>query len=196
MMKACLMLLLWLTATTAFAQAPSASTQPTDVVQHFWASATEGELLSSEGWTRASRAYANPANWPGSNIIRVVSNHWEVDTRQVVTKEGVATVFVWSREAGRIDSSLRFTPTIDDSIRVEFCLAFGQSYGNNFDRDGKVVSKFPLGEAWRITDPLPALPWTTVNTALRYVLEQRVKASDPKVKENADKTIAALLKRN
>ena len=36
-------------------------------------------------------------------------------------------------------------------------------------------------------------PWTTVNTAIRYVLEQKAKATDAAVKKNADETIEAML---
>jgi hypothetical protein len=47
--------------------------------------------------------------------------------------------------------------------------------------------------AWQIEGPQGA-PWTTVNTAIRYVLEMRAKAKDPQIKRNADDTIGQLLK--
>jgi phage host-nuclease inhibitor protein Gam len=47
--------------------------------------------------------------------------------------------------------------------------------------------------AWRITEPRD-FRWTTVNTAIRYVLEKRNKTTDPVIRENADRTIKALLR--
>ena len=49
--------------------------------------------------------------------------------------------------------------------------------------------------AWQI-EKTPALAWTTVNTAIRYVLEMRIKTNDPSIKKNADETLEKLLKRH
>jgi hypothetical protein len=46
---------------------------------------------------------------------------------------------------------------------------------------------------WQIKEPI-GLPWTTVNTAIRYVLEKREKATNPAIRKNADETLARRLK--
>jgi hypothetical protein len=40
----------------------------------------------------------------------------------------------------------------------------------------------------------PGSPWTTVNTAIRYVPEMRTKTADPGIEKNADQTLAELMK--
>ena len=49
--------------------------------------------------------------------------------------------------------------------------------------------------AWQI-EKTPAFRWTTVNTAIRYVLELRAKSHDPSIRKNADETLEKLLKRH
>jgi hypothetical protein len=46
---------------------------------------------------------------------------------------------------------------------------------------------------WKVKGS-PGDPWTTVNTAIRYALEMREKATHPAIKKNADQTIAKLLR--
>jgi hypothetical protein len=60
--------------------------------------------------------------------------------------------------------------------------------------DGETVVREMIGPAvWQIEDS-PKTTWTTVNTAIRYVLEARSKTSDPILKRNADEIIAKLLR--
>jgi len=67
------------------------------------------------------------------------------------------------------------------------------AYSTMYSSDGK-VSKKPVGARfWQIQGP-PGAPWTTVNTAIRYVLEMRAKTADPVIKKNADQTLAELMK--
>ena len=67
-------------------------------------------------------------------------------------------------------------------------------YDMTYGPDGKtVVSKKPSGtRGWQIDDPR-GIPWTTVNTAIRYALEMRNKTTDPALKKNSDDTLAKLL---
>ena len=43
-------------------------------------------------------------------------------------------------------------------------------------------------------DDSRGIPWTTVSTAVRYVLEMRDNTADPTIKKNADETLAQILK--
>jgi hypothetical protein len=62
-----------------------------------------------------------------------------------------------------------------------------------FKEDGKTVEREISGpEEWKIEGSAESR-WTTVNAAICYVLEMRSKTTDPTVKANADKTIAALM---
>lgn len=63
-----------------------------------------------------------------------------------------------------------------------------------FGPDGKTVLKQMVGPQleWQISGAQPP-PWTTVNTAIRYVLEKRGETTDPVVKKNADMTLTTLV---
>jgi len=66
------------------------------------------------------------------------------------------------------------------------------AYSTMHSSDGK-VSKKPVGARfWQIQGP-PGAPWTTVNTAIWYVLEMRAKTADPVIKKNVDQTLAELM---
>jgi hypothetical protein len=75
-------------------------------------------------------------------------------------------------------------------------LALLPTYSTMYVSDGKKLTaaqKRPTGEAAsQITDPRN-FRWTTVNTAIRFVLEKRGKTTDPVIRENADRTIKVLL---
>jgi hypothetical protein len=100
-------------------------------------------------------------------------------------------------DMGKIDSELRYTP----SQKTEFMkMAFRYhmvavpAYLGIYGPDGKtLVEKRPVGyRVWKI-EGSPGTPWTTVNTAIRYVLEVREKTTDPAVKKNGDQTLATLM---
>jgi len=61
-----------------------------------------------------------------------------------------------------------------------------------------LVEKRPVGyREWQIQGaPDPSVTWTTVNTAIRYVLEKREQATDPTLRKNADQTLIKLLQMN
>jgi hypothetical protein len=75
-------------------------------------------------------------------------------------------------------------------------LVFAATHWTMFKSDGKALTakeERPGPEEWQIKGPV-GLPWTTVNTAIRYVLEKREKATDPLIRMNGDETLARLLK--
>jgi hypothetical protein len=64
-----------------------------------------------------------------------------------------------------------------------------------YGSDGKtLVEKRPTGAGVWLIKGTQAPPLTTVNTAVRYVLEMREKTTDQATKENASQTLAQLLK--
>ena len=76
---------------------------------------------------------------------------------------------------------------------VTYHLKLVAGYNLTHSQDG-TVSKKPSGtRGWQIDDSR-GIPWTTVNTAVRYVLEMRDNTANPTIKKNADETLAKLLK--
>jgi hypothetical protein len=192
-----LVLLIAFGTISARAQVPPQGSEmsPRDVVNQLWSMATEGELLTADGWQRASRLYTSPTKWPGTSVVRVVSNHWGFERQRSIDGKTVEVAVRYGGEAGRIDSALRYTPSSDRAVGMMFRLVFVTTYLTTYGSDGKTVTqRSPLGDEWRFERPPPGLPWTTVNTAIRYVLEMRNKTSDPAVKRNADKTLVELMK--
>jgi hypothetical protein len=104
-------------------------------------------------------------------------------------------------DAGQIDATLKYTPPKDSSsaktgrlYHLVFAPTHFQTYksvGGELKPDKDVAGP----KAWQIDDP-PGAPFTTVNSAIRYVLEMRRKTTNENTKKNADKTIEKLLELN
>lgn len=162
--------------------------------------ATSGEQLTSEGWNRASALFTVPQPHPTSKPILVVSNYYGINL--VDLKDDSAKVQMEYIDYGSIDSALRYSPaqkTQAYKTSFGYRLIRVPMYVMMYGSDGKtLVEKKPTGAtAWRIEGPQtqgpPPLPWTTVNTAIRYVLEMRDKTTDPAIKKNANHTLAKLM---
>ena len=164
---------------------------PKETVEQLWSAATRGDLLTTTGWARASRLFAKPTASPGNGVILVVSNIYGVNWVSVEGKS--AKVQVEYDKLGHLDSRLRFTrepPTKAYETDLEYHLTSSPKYSATLP-DG--TPNLPETVAWRIEGSPLWPPWTTVNTAIRYVLEQKAKTTDAAVRKNADETIAALL---
>jgi hypothetical protein len=170
---------------------------PKDVVDQLWTRAARGELLAPDGWNRASGLFVQHIPAPGNGMVRIISNYWGVGHASV--NGDSAEVDVEYSDAGRIDSSLRYSPppkTRFYKTMLVFHLVFGPTQWTMFKSDGKAITGKEERKGameWQIKDP-PSLPWTTVNTAIRFVLEMREKTADQVIKRNADQTLAKLLK--
>jgi len=187
-------------ATVTFAQSQRISADsPEEIIQQLWMNATAGELFTTDGIQRDSGAFAHPEDAAANKPQRVFSNSWAVRPAQI--KGDNAEVIVDYQPIGELDSSLRFKPAPDDGCCMKkyglvFHLARLPTYSIMYESDGKKlipVKKKTTGDvAWQITDPRD-FHWTTVNTAIRYVLEKRNKTTNPVIRANADRTITALL---
>jgi hypothetical protein len=168
---------------------------PREIVDRLWKMATEGELLTDDGWRRVSGMFAKQVPSPGNDLILVVSNSWSVNGETV--RGDSAEVVVGFADAGSIDSSLRYTPAKETGAFKSgqlFHLEMAPAHWQTYELDGKTVAKEMTGPAgWQITDP-QKVPWTTVNTAVRYVLEMRNNTRNPTIKKNADDTLSELLR--
>jgi hypothetical protein len=169
----------------------------TEVVDELWRMATRGELLTPEGWHQACGFFTNPTPFSGNKVILVMSNDWGPSYGDR-SKSDSTDVELGYFDMGKIDAELRYTPPPKtEFVKTGFLyhLAAVPAYSMMYGPDGKtLVEKKPVGyRFWQIQGS-PGLPWTTVNTAIRYVLEMRGKTTDPTIKKNADETLAKLLR--
>jgi len=169
---------------------------PKEIVEQLWSMATRGDLLNLTGWTQASGLFTQPVPPPGNKVVLVMSNHYGVV--QVSIKENSANVSMACTKLGQLDSELRFTPAPATNVYqtgLGYHLVTGHRHIIMYDHDGKTKlqdKEIPESIIWQI-EGSQGQPWTTVNTAIRYVLEQKAKATDPAVKQNADRTLAKLM---
>jgi hypothetical protein len=141
----------------------------------------------------ASRLFTHPRLSPEAGTFSVMSNYYGVN-RTSITGD-TAEVDVECSNLGEIDSALRFTPsppppTAKASLRYR--LVFAPTSLITYSPTGEAVRESKGISQWQIKDP-QGLPFTTVNTAIRYVLEMRDKMKNPATKKNADETIAKLI---
>lgn len=183
--------------------------RPKEIVERVWKLATEGDLLTTEGWDKMARGvFVSPApplasqHTPirplGGEAIHVVSNDWGIIG--CTTEDQTAKVVVEYYDAGSIDAMLRYTPGKEPppigKSEMLFTLVFAPGHWETYKSEGttlRVAEVRTTPPEWRIESP-QGPPWTTVNSAIRYVLEAREKTADPDIRKNADQTIAKLLR--
>jgi hypothetical protein len=189
---------IFLVAATVRGQSPATieGPSPGDLVNELWMAATEGDLLTAEGWKKTSRFYVHADPPPEDSSFQVTSNDWAV--WPLTVKGESAEVEMGYADAGKIDSMLRYIPPPKISymkLATVYHLTLVPEYNVMYGSDGKtIISQKPSGtRGWRI-EGWRGMPWTTVNTAVRYVLEMRQKSVDPVIRKNADETLAELLK--
>jgi len=182
----------------AFAQTPSVpSESPREVLESLWKIAASGDILTPEGWKRAGANYVNPAPWTGNKTVLVMSNDYAFDS--VSTKGAKLNAAVTCEQLGQIDSALRYTlappsPYFKSGLGYDFETV--PSHMLFIGPDGKKEDRTnPKLTYWKIVGP-QGTPWTTVNGAIRYVLEMQRKTTDPKIRSNADRSLAMLLKQH
>jgi hypothetical protein len=177
----------------ATAQSPTGSgLSPKDVVERLWKEATEGKLLTPDGWNEISPLFVTLEAFPVNASVQIVSNNWGVGHSSV--RNDTAEVDMEYTDAGTVDASLKYSPPLKTrsyKTAMVFHLVFVPTHRTMFKSDGKAITgkeerTGPL--EWQIQEPV-GLPWTTVNTAIRYVLEKRETATDPALKKNADETL-------
>jgi hypothetical protein len=126
-----------------------------------------------------------------------MSNDYAFD--HVSVKGTTANAAVTCEQLGELDSAMRYTPA---PTKPYFKSGWGYDFVNVpghtlvMGADGKQEDRVnPKVAYWKITGS-QGKPWTTVNTAIRYVLEMRAKTTDSEVKKNADRSLAMLLKQH
>lgn len=188
---------------------PSGSPMPPqEVVAELWNMATRGDLLDTAGQRDAASFFAKPLqlNSTDSSDLQIISNRWG-PPRATSISENNAQVAVGYLPEGQIDAQLRYIPpqeTKAQKFGIVYTMILTQSYSTvtgyarvpgGFERDWKLDKSVAGPKVWRIEAPqFPPLPFATVNTAIRYVLEKRDETKDPTLRKNADLTLVELLK--
>jgi hypothetical protein len=170
---------------------------PHEVVDEVWRMATQGQLLTPQGWRMAGGFFTEPKPFPAKEKILVVSNEWG-PAWELRSDGNRVEVVLGYWDAGSIDAQLRYAPPPKtDAIKTgfEYSLVAAPVYHMMYGPDGKtLLEKRATGSyVWQIQGD-QGRPVTTVNTAIRYVLEMREKTTDQVIKKNADHTLAQLLK--
>jgi hypothetical protein len=191
-----------MTGTDVLAQSHKRATPPPkEVVEEIWSRAGRGELLTEGGWTRASVFFSTSIPYPGNQTIVIFSDHYGVNYSSVDGSNAV--VEMEFMDMGRLDSALRYTPPASAAAyktSFSYRLSLVRCGSKTDAADGKrrlEQREIPDCDGWQIQGDVGTMhdkPWTTVNGAIRYVLEMRAEAKDPSVRKNADETIGKLLK--
>lgn len=180
-------------------KSPFPETPPAEIVQRLWTYAMRGEFLNPEGVRRITGPFAKKEPVPDLSEISVISNRYGVNA---ASAEGDhATVDMEFTLLGTLNSHLKFTPAPPSKTyktSMHYTLTRVPAHDIRYGADGKtIVSDKELADlrVWLI-DGEPQKPWTTVNTAIRYVLEIKNKTKDADLRQNAEETLQKLLRLN
>ena len=181
-------LLVFINLLPADAQAPKTRLKPTElVVKRYERLILRGDLLTPEGWKRASELFtaAGPypqngeirVNWTGTNVL---GENWNDGSRAEVSTK-------WNDMYGTIDSELRFKPY--SSSRIAMAEMFSLSCVRSETADSRVSDS--CSGKWKIAETLRYRS-ADIPQAIRYIEEMRNRFNDPEVQKNAVRAIAAL----
>jgi hypothetical protein len=178
--------------TGAGAQDYKEQLKPTErLVRRYEKLIAAGDLLTPAGWKSASQLFEKSNPYPPSGDIYVVSTGGAVgedwvkgDRAQVETK--------WDDNYGTIDSDLRYKPPTPSgriaTIQMfSLVLTHAQTDGSG---NGAPPTASPMAE-WKFEGDLH-IRSATIPAAIKYVKQMRDRSTDPAIRKNADRTIAAL----
>jgi len=173
---------------------------PPEVVNELWRLATQGQLLTPQGWTRSGQLFTSPTTFLKPKVIFIVSNEWGPAFEYSANPDR-AGVSVGFNPLGSIGNGLHYTPPTSDTLKqfvkydTVYDLATVPTDTMMYGADGKtLISNQPSGSrVWKIKGS-QGRPFTTVNTAIRYVLAEREKTQDAVIRKNADETLRILMR--
>jgi len=176
------------------AQTPRSNGKPTErVVIQYEKLVAKGAFLTPGGWKKAGNLYSELGVFPRNGKISLMSTGGAVgeismrgDKAEVETK--------WTDFFGTIDSALRYEAPKTDVPVTMTVYVFRLVYTNKHRETGKngEITREESGPwEWKIEQP-QITRWATVNRAIEYVRMMRDKTGDPLIKQNANKTLAAL----
>jgi hypothetical protein len=173
-------------------QTPKSQGKPTEqVVVHFEKLVANGAFLTPQGWKMAGALFAQWGPFPRAGEVSLTTVGGSVgetrvsdDQAQVETK--------WTDDLGKIDSTLRFKPPEirSDMTSYVFHLVYTNKH-RDIGANGETIREATGPWEWKIDGPVTTR-WATVDRAIEYVEQMRDESDDPMIRQNADKTIAAL----
>jgi hypothetical protein len=157
---------------------------PETVLSQMISLETNGIGLSADGRRQFDAFFQHPSPWARGRIH--VSKGYEVKTAKSLGS--TAELYVEYGAVGELDSMLRLTDAPRGRIaREDYHLILNDKYSLR----SNPAKEFVGPSRWQITDAHPQ-QWISVDAAIRYVTETRNATSDPALRQNADKTLAAL----
>ena len=170
---------------------------PKQVVEQYWTLETTGGRLTTEGWNHAARFFLRPSPVPEHRVIIVVGKDYSV--WDPVIKDGTAEVIVGFRDTCKcnIDHELRLVPSksysaIKTSVRFKLVLT---NKHWTFDSHGTPMREVEGTPQWRIDAYSTDSPtWLTIDAAIRYLTEAGNHATNPVFKQNANESLAKLMR--
>jgi hypothetical protein len=158
---------------------------PTElVIERYEKYATDGSLLSPDGWARASKLFEQSDTYPIDGVILLISAPAIIgETERNGDRAKVETK--WGDYFGKIDSHLQYEPSPVRGAILPGADSFSLVLVH---RHPGVVRD--SGD-WLIERPLTTRT-ADIPHALEYVERMRDQSSDPTIRRNADKTITAL----
>jgi hypothetical protein len=183
-------ILIFLLGGAAVGQAPKPPAKPTElVIKRYEKFVADGYLLTPEGWRRASALFDRLDAFQQDSEISVISTGGLIEEEWVKGDHAMVGT-KWDDYYGTIDSTLRFKSGAYGPVMMggEFSLRCISAQAN--DKTSKPADLNCAGD-WKIEGP-KHFRSATIPAAIRYVAAMRDKAKDPAIRENADKTIAAL----
>ena len=150
------------------------------VVSRFEKLILHGELLTPEGWDRASKLFVHAEPYPQDGEISVIWTGTSAIGEDWVRGDWAQVETKWNDWYGTIDSSLRFKSDINGRMPTI------ETYSLVL-----VHPQLGVDGEWKIEGPLKARS-ADIPAAIRYVEKMRDQSADPEIRRNANRTIAAL----
>lgn len=163
---------------------------PAQSIHELWRSATSGSTLHPQGWRSLQWQFSQQSAWPSDGAIRVFSNEWRITSCK--SDGHKAEVVVTTKEAGQLNGSLKFIPSQEGLFTVQkrYNLVLAPTHWYTRKPDLTIDKEMTGPARWQIEGA--ETPWTTVNTAIRYVLEKSLSTHDPASKQNAEESLEKL----
>jgi hypothetical protein len=183
---------LTLATNSAVPQTPKPPDIPTvRVVKQYLRLVARREFLSPGGWARAGKLFEATGPYPADSEISLmntgglVGEDWvKGDTAQVETK--------WTDYLGSIGSNLQYKPAqFDCMVTIYTYLLTYTNKHRDLTADGSVKRETTGPPEWKMQGP-EKIRWATPRRALEYVQAKHDQSTDPVIRKNAEKTIAAL----
>jgi hypothetical protein len=172
---------------------------PSLVFQRFVKLEEGGEGLTPAGWNRQADFFAMRPGPQWEHVLVIGDDPWTSFEARLSPEGDLAEIGFSCYPVAYLRSSMRLTYAAPDAPRVTpDCCA--QHTGYVFRLSDKYWQTEPDGSvkeimgplAWRIVEAYPSAPWITLKVAIHYVTDVRDNATDPVIKANAEKTLAAL----